>query len=47
MQKQSNPVYNDPLAKQALAATNDELISMYIKGTNKYAVKEMRIRGIY
>lgn len=35
------------LRYQALAATDDELIHMYIKGTNKYARQEMKTRGIY
>jgi hypothetical protein len=32
---------------QVLKATDKELIKMYIKGTNKYAVREMRSRGLY
>jgi multisubunit Na+/H+ antiporter MnhE subunit len=30
-----------------LKATDKELIRMYIRGDNKYALKEMRARGLY
>jgi hypothetical protein len=32
---------------QALLSTDKQLIKMYIAGTNKFALKEMRARGLY
>jgi hypothetical protein len=32
---------------QVLRADNRELIKMYMKGTNKFALREMRARGLY
>jgi hypothetical protein len=45
--KQNNTDENKRLRYQALAATDTELISMYIKGKNKFALQEMKQRGIY
>jgi hypothetical protein len=38
---------NDIQFCEILKATNKELIIMYIKGTNKFAAREMRARGLY
>lgn len=40
-------ITNDNLLIQARSATDTELITMYIKGTNKHAMSEMKQRGIY
>jgi hypothetical protein len=38
---------NEILFIQVLKATDKELIKIYVKGTNKYAAREMRSRGLY
>jgi hypothetical protein len=38
---------NELLFAQVLKATNDELITMYVRCTNKFAAREIKQRGIY
>jgi hypothetical protein len=38
---------NETLLLEVLMATDEELCKMYVKGTNKFARREMKERGIY
>jgi hypothetical protein len=38
---------NETLFIETLKASDKQLITMYIKGTNKFAAREMKQRGIY
>jgi hypothetical protein len=37
---------NDIQLTEILTATNEQLIKMYVRCTNKFAMKEMRSRGL-
>jgi hypothetical protein len=47
MKPRHNTIYTNYEIKQAITSDNDTLITMYIKGTNKYALSEMKMRGLY
>lgn len=40
-------ITNETLLIQVLKASNKELIRMYVTGSNKFAAREMKLRGIY
>lgn len=46
-----NPLTNDKSNEiqfiETLKASNEELIKMYIRKTNKFALREMRARGLF
>ena len=43
----NNQKSNDILLIATWKATDKELVEMYVKGTNKFAMREMKQRGIY
>lgn len=43
----NNQKSNELLLIEVLKATDQELVNMYVKGSNKFAMREMKIRGIY
>lgn len=43
----NNHKSNELLLIEVLKATDKELVTMYVKGSNKFAMREMKIRGIY
>lgn len=47
MTQQTANKTNETQLIEALQATNKQLIMMYLKGTNKFAIREMKLRGIY